>query len=228
MSKKFNHKWAALPKLKQVNRQTGRKYETEDGLESYPSITTVLGKTKDQTPIKKWRKRVGEANANKISAMATRRGTSMHKLCEQYLLNEKIDDDNFDGNLLFLGIKPHLERLDNVRALESRLISRKLSVAGTVDCIAEYDGELAIIDFKTSSKPKKLEYIEDYLLQGAFYFTAYYELTGELAKKITILISVQDGTVQTFELKGKDIIEQVEKLKIRIKEYYYYESNMSE
>lgn len=217
--KKFNHKWASLPTLKQVNSENGRKYETDDGLESYPSITTVLGKTKDQTFLHQWRKRVGYDNANKITAMATRRGTSMHKLCEQYLLNENVEDDNVDGNYLFLGIKPHLERLDNVRALESRLISRKLSVAGTVDCIAEHDGELAIIDFKTSSKPKKLEYIEDYLLQGAFYFTAYYELTGELAKKITILISVQDGTVQTFELRGREIVEQVEKLKIRIKEY---------
>lgn len=220
--KKFNHSWAQLPTLRQVNSNNGRKYETDDGLESYPSITTVLGKTKDPTPIKKWRARVGESAANKISNMATRRGTSMHKLCEQYLLNETVEDDNVDGNFLFLGIRPHLERLDNVRALESRLISRKLSVAGTVDCIAEYDGELAIIDFKTSSKPKKPEWIEDYLLQGAFYFTAYYELTGELPKKITIMIAVQDGSMQIFELRGKEIIEQVEKLKIRIKEYYYY------
>ena len=219
MSKQFEHKWVEIPKLKQINTEKGRRYEV-NGEVAYPSITTVLSKTKDQSALFAWKKRVGEETAQKITTMSARRGTSMHKLCEQYLLNEEIDDDNLDGHLLFRGIRPILDRLDNVRALESGLFSHKLSVAGTVDCIAELDGVLSIVDFKTSRREKKKEWIEDYFMQGAFYFTAYHEITGELPKQIAILISVQDGTTQEFIVKGREIIHWTEELKKRIEEYY--------
>ncbi len=222
MLKKFKHNWVTLPKLKQINSEDGRKYAVNEKVK-YPSITTVLGKTKDLSYLKEWRKRVGEEHANKVTAAATSRGTSMHKLCEDYLLNQDLDDlGSTSGELLFRGIRPYLDRIDNVRALESGLFSHKLHVAGTVDCIADYDGELTIIDFKTAKSAKRESYIHDYFMQGAFYFTSFYELTGELPKQILVLISVQDGSVQEFFVKGKEIIYWTEQLKERIKKYESY------
>lgn len=219
MLKKFNHSWVDLPKLKQINTEEGRRYAVNEEVK-YPSITTVLGKTKDTTALKEWRKRVGEEYANKVTKAATTRGTSMHKLCENYLLNEALDDlGSTSGELLFRGIRPFLDRIDNVRALESGLFSHKLHVAGTVDCVADYDGELTIIDFKTAKSPKRESYIHDYYMQGCFYYTSFYELTGMLPKQILVLISVQDGSVQEWFVKGKDIIHWTEQLRERIKEY---------
>ena len=224
MLKKFKHNWVTLPKLKQINSEDGRKYAINEEVK-YPSITTVLGKTKDLSYLKEWRKRVGEEHANKVTAAATSRGTSMHKLCEDYLLNQDLDDlGSTSGELLFRGIRPYLDRIDNVRALESGLFSHKLHVAGTVDCIADYDGELTIIDFKTAKATKRESYIYDYFMQGAFYFTSFYELTGELPKQILVLISVQDGSVQEFFVKGKEIIHWTEQLKERIKKYESYQT----
>lgn len=218
-SKIFNHNWVEIPKIKQINTEDGRRYEVNERAK-YPSITTVLSKTKDLRPLLEWRKRVGEEYAQKVTTAATTRGTSMHKLCENYLLNEELDDlGSTSGELLFRGIRPYLDRIDNVRALESGLFSHKLHVAGTVDCIADYDGELSIIDFKTARTVKRESYIHDYFMQGAFYFTSFYELTGELPKQILILISVQDGSVQEFKVRGRDIIHWTEQLKERIKQY---------
>ena len=185
----------------------------------------MLGATSDKTALFEWRKRVGEEQANKISAMATRRGTSMHKLCEQYLNNEPVEDDNIDGNLLFRTIRPTLDRIDNVRCLETPLYSHTFRVAGTVDCIAELDGNLAVIDFKTSNRPKKSEWIEGYFIQACFYWAAYSEITGEIPKRAAILISVQDGSKQEFILGPKDIIKYTEELKKRVGTYYNEHTN---
>ena len=224
MSKKFKNNLKQFPTLKQINTPEGRRYETEDRVR-VPSITTVLGDTADKSALFEWRKRVGEERANQISLNATTRGTKMHTLCEKYLLNEDLGElGNDAGELLFKGIRPLLDKVDNIKCLESRLLSKKLGVAGTVDCIAEYDGNLAVIDFKTSRRVKKEEYIQDYYLQGCFYYTAYYEMTGELPKQISILISVEDGSTQVFTLKGREIIENTEKLKKRIRHWYYKNS----
>ena len=224
MSKRFNHKSVTIPKLKQINSDEGRRYLIEGTETKYPSITTVLSATGDKTALFEWRKRVGEEQANKVSAMATRRGTSMHKLCEQYLSNEKVEDDNIDGNFLFNGIRPVLDRINNVRCLETPLYSHTFRVAGTVDCIAELDNTLSIIDFKTANRPKKREWIEDYFIQGCFYWAAYSEIAGEIPKRVAILVSVQDGTTQEFILSGPDIRKYTEKLKKRI-EFYYNDIN---
>ena len=230
------HCWVQTENLKQINTPEGRRYSGEGGFK-YPSITTVLGKTDDKTALFEWRKRVGEEKANAISRNATRRGTSMHKLCERYLKNEEVDapkptaaqDLEFEdigdgdwtaGQLMFSAIRPLLNRIDNVRILEKPLVSHALRVAGTVDCVAEVDGTLAIIDFKTSRRPKSKNHIEGYFMQGAFYFAAYYEMTKELPKQIAIMISVQDGTNQLFQISGREIIHWTEKLKERINLYY--------
>lgn len=235
--KKFNHCLVELPKLKQINTPEGRRYSIEGTEFRYPSITSVLGGTADKSGLHEWRKRVGEEKANAISRAATTRGTSMHKLCERYLLNEDVqapkptaaEDLEFEtitegdwsaGQLMFSSIRPLLDRCDNIRILEKALYSHRLKVAGTVDCIGELDGELAVIDFKTSRRPKRKENIEDYFMQGAFYFNAYYEITGELPKKISILISVQDGTCQEFTLTPKEVIHYTKELEKRIEMFY--------
>jgi len=209
--KTFNHSFKEIPKLKQINTEKGRRYGIDEK-KKYPSITTVLNDTADKTWLYEWRNRVGAEKANAISKAATTRGTAMHKLCEKYLLNEDIGpyyDESTMGTFLFANIKPALERMDNIRALESTLYSDALGVAGTVDCIAELDGNLSIIDFKTASRPKQESKIEDYFLQGCFYFTAYYERTGELPNQIAILISVQDSSYQEFKISGREIIRYI-------------------
>lgn len=216
----FEHKWASIPKIRQVNSDSGRLYEVEGEGKAYPSITSVLGGTANKDSLHRWRQRVGEKKADQISQAATRRGTKMHSLCEQYLLNNELDDEGqFDAQLLFNNIKPLLNKITTVRCLETGLFSDKLKVAGTVDCVAEYDGKLTVIDFKTSNKPKKVGMINDYFLQGCFYWTAYYELTGEMPDQIAILISNLEGGVQEFIIPKGDIIPYVEKLRERIKTY---------
>ena len=223
--KKFNHNWVTIPKLKQLNLPEGRRYLIEGTETKYPSITTLLSATSDNSSLHAWRRRVGEKEANRVSTMATRRGTSMHKLCEQYLLNEDIDDDNLDGNMLFKGLRPVLDKIDNVRCLETPLFSHTFKIAGTVDCIAEFEGKLSIIDFKTASKPKKVEWIDNYFMQGCFYFWSYFEITGEMPEQICILVSVQDGSTQEFILTKSDIIKYTEDLKKRAEAYYYNVNN---
>lgn len=224
LHKKFTHNPIKTPLIEQKNLDTGRKYVI-DGDKAYPSITTVLSKTKDQTFLHEWRKRVGVEKAQKITTAAATRGTKMHDLCERYLKNENLGDVGFSkGELLFKTIKPALDNFDNIRALETGLVCHRLGIAGTVDCIAEVDGVLTVIDFKTSSKPKKESYIEDYFLQGSFYFNAFHEMTGEIPKQILILISVEDGELQKFVIKGKDIITYTEMLKARKEAYDFNET----
>jgi hypothetical protein len=205
--------------LNRIDAEDGRKYETPNG-KKYPSITTVLGDTADKSALFAWKKRVGEEKAAAISLAATTRGTAMHQLCEDYLSNEPLSDDHVAGNFMFLGIRPALDRINNVRMLEASLYSDALKVAGTVDCIAEIDGKLSVIDFKTSKSPKKEEWISDYFMQAAFYCVAYHEIYEELPKQLAILISVQNGTYQEFIVEGKDMIYWVERLKTRIEMYY--------
>lgn len=199
----FEHEWAKIPKLQRVDGENQRLYT--DGEVSYPSITTVLSATADKSSLYEWKRRVGEEQANKISQAATRRGTAMHTLCEKYLLNEIAEDkENPDAMLLFQNIKPLLDKITTVKALETGLFSHKLRVAGTVDCIADYDGKLTVIDFKTSAKEKKSEWISDYFIQACFYFWAFYEQTGEMPEQIAILIS-SPAAVQEFIVPKKDI-----------------------
>lgn len=214
----FELRLVSIPKLNRVEKNGVRLYEVED--KAYPSITTVLSKTSDQSSLHEWRRRVGEEKANKISASASRRGTALHSLCEKYLLNEEVETEHADAQLLFNYIKPHLDNVTEVKCLEAGLYSHTLKVAGTVDCIAVYKGKLTVIDFKTSSKKKKAEHIENYFLQGCFYFWAYYEITGEMPEQIVILITTTDGDVQEFTVPKGDIINWTQRLNDRIGAYY--------
>jgi len=209
----FEHDFIEVPKLKQVTNPNERYYENSKG-SRFPSITTVLGQTKDMTKLMEWKKRVGEEEANRISRKATTHGTKFHKECERYLLNE-----DFEHSLLFRAVRPTLDRIISVKCLETVLYSEYLGVAGTVDCIAEMDGELSVIDFKTSRTTKKEEWIEDYFIQAAFYFYAFYERTKILPSNTKIIVTTNDGKVQEFTQSARNNKYWVERLKTRINLY---------
>ncbi len=191
-----------FPDLKATTTKKGRTYQVEGA--SYPSVTTVIGHSKKKS-IMEWRKRVGEEEANRVSKRATTRGNKCHKLAELYLLNEDISkykDDPLSMGL-FYQIKPYLDSINNIHALEAPLHSKLLKLAGRVDCIAEYNGELAIIDFKTSTKTKREEWIHDYFAQETAYAIMFQELTGLQVKKLVTIIACETGSPQLFEIYDK-------------------------
>ena len=220
--KTFIHNELLTPvQMETITIDGNRYYLTPTG-NKHKSVTTVIGNNKAKKQgIMEWRKRVGEEQANKISVAATTRGTKMHTLCEKYLLNEEVNDLGYSqGELLFRSIKPSLDEFETIRALETTLYSKRLQVAGTVDCVAEIGNVLTVVDFKTASKEKKKEWIEDYFLQGAFYLNAFYELSGEIPKSVKILIALETGGTQIFDLAGKEIIHYSKELEKRIEKYY--------
>lgn len=171
----FNHVTLEFPKLKRITADNGsRVYETPSG-KAYPSVTTVVGLVKKDI-INEWRKRVGDAEANRISSIAANRGTRMHTYCEKYLLNEEVTPTLFDTEM-FGKLKPHLNDINNIHALEQPLFSDHLQVAGTVDCVAEYKGKMSVIDFKTSKRIKHIDDIHDYFMQCSAYAVAFEEMT---------------------------------------------------
>ena len=205
-----------FPDLKAKTTAQGRRYFVEGN--AYPSVTTVIGEKKKKS-IVEWRRKVGDEEANKISKRATTRGNKCHKLAEDYLSNKPLD--RYRDDVLSLGlfhqIRPYIDRINNIHALEESLYSHTLRLAGRVDCIAEYDEELAIIDFKTSTKFKREEWIQDYFSQETAYAIMFQELTGLKVKQLVTIIAVETGTPQVF-IK-KDILTYVPKLKEYI-DYY--------
>lgn len=178
---------------------SGRLYTTPDG-RKYPSITTVLSILNEEH-IAAWRKKVGEDEANKISYRAATRGTAVHELIEKYIDNDPEYSKGFMPNVVqnFIDLKSVLDsRLDNVRAQEVPLYSDHLRVAGRVDCVAEFDGRLSIIDFKTARKPKKREWITNYFAQEAAYAIMWEERTGEPITQLVTLITVDNEPPQVF------------------------------
>ncbi len=186
----FTHIPYEYPKLQRITSDDGtRVYQTPTGAK-YPSVTTVTGLLKKKQ-ILEWRKSVGEATANEISSKAARRGTRIHTLCEKYLSNEEIPSSYFDQEM-WDGFKPRLDSIDNIWALEQPLYSDYLQVAGTVDCVAEYEGKLSVIDFKTSRKLKSKDDIHDYFIQCSAYAVAFEERTGKPVSRIVIMMAVDD------------------------------------
>ena len=216
----FAHKPLELPELTRSTLPSGRTYNTPEG-NSYPSITTLLGKTSDKSFLIAWRKRIGAEKAQQITTKAANRGTAMHALCEDYVNNDELREvKNPMGDMLFKIMKPALDRIDNVRAQESFLYSDKLRVAGQVDCIADFDGKLTTIDYKSSSKLKREDWISDYFLQTCFYSYALYEMTGLVVEQVAILIACETGDLQIFTLDKKEIMQWTGGLVERIGEYY--------
>jgi len=189
--KNFNYVGSDLTELQTENIDGRRFYKTPNG--SYQSITTLLSNL-SKAGIQAWRARVGEEEANRISTKASRQGTAVHALCEQYIKNE----ENFlDGKMphlveMFESIISLLDRIDNVHVTEGAMYSDDLKLAGRTDLIAEFDGHLAIIDYKTSRKIKTWEMCHSYFMQGAFYAHAYEERTGIPINNIVIIMAVEN------------------------------------
>ena len=201
----FNHVPAVLPPLERETVDGVRYYKVPDAdefvkLVSITSVTSFWNREK----FAKWRKKVGEDKANEITRKATSRGTDTHTLIEHYLLNEEtLPEVQPISDFLYKIAKPTLNNIDNIHALEGSLYSKQLGVAGTVDCIAEYDGELAVIDFKTAAAPKPIDWIDGYFVQAAAYACMYYELTGISVKKLVIIMTCEDGECVVYEERDK-------------------------
>jgi genome maintenance exonuclease 1 len=202
----FTHIDLDLPKLERetVNGVRYYKVPDEDEILKLFSITSVTSH-KNREFFANWRKRIGEEKADKITRQATSRGTDMHTLTENYLLNvPELPQVQPLSDFLFKIAKPELNKINNIHALESSLYSKVLGIAGTVDCIAEYNGELSVIDFKTSKKPKPVEWIEHYFVQAVAYACMLYELTGITVKKLVIIMSCENGECVVYEEYDKE------------------------
>ena len=190
--KKFNHVGSDLQELTTENIDGKRHYVVPNG-DKYISITTLLSEL-SREGISRWRKRVGATEANRISTKASRQGTAVHALCEQYIKNEEGFLTESMPHLveMFESIQPLLDRIDNVHVTEGALYSDDLQLAGRTDLIAEFDGKLAIIDYKTSRRIKTWSMCHSYFMQGAFYAHAYEERTGIPINNIVIIMAVEN------------------------------------
>ena len=196
----FNHVDLDLPTLERETIDGVRYYQTPEGNKKLVSITSVISYINRQIFID-WRKKVGTEEADKITREATSRGTDYHTLAENHLGNKEFEHGTVQplSEFLFFQSKDTLNHIDKVHALESSLYSLELGIAGTVDCIAEYDGELAVIDFKTSKKPKPREWIDHYYVQCAAYACMLFEMTGIMVKKFVIIMSCENGECVVYE-----------------------------
>ena len=190
--KQFEYELLEFAELQRIDGPI-RLYETPEG-KRYPSVTTVLGKMTDKSALEAWRKRVGEDEAVRVSTRASTRGTNVHTMCENYVLGHDIDTSMPHNMMMFNQIKKVLdEKVDMIRATECTLFSDHLKLAGSCDLIANYDDRLSIIDYKTSAKRKRKDWIEGYFLQASLYSYMLWEMTDILVKDIVIIIGVDDS-----------------------------------
>jgi len=203
--------------------ESGRTYLTPAG-NRYPSVTTVLGSLNKQA-IQAWRDKIGHDQAQKISNLAATRGTKLHAICESYVSNQLSDLKyrTLMPNIkeLFSQLKPILdENLGNIYAIEQALYSDELKVAGRVDLIAEWNGILSIIDFKTSSKPKRENWIENYFLQCTTYAIAVNERANIFPEQIVVAIAVEGNDPQIFVKETKNYLDRTREV------MYNYQRNL--
>ena len=196
----FNHQVKCFPLDMKAEMVDGKRvYLTPDG-KHYPSVTTVIGSNaKKQAGLARWRARVGKEKAAAISSRSAARGTKYHSIVEDYF-NNKLDIDEYKKyplpTIMFHNSKHVLDRINNIYLQEGALYSNHLEIAGRVDCIAEFDGELSIIDFKTSAEPKKETYMYDYFLQETAYACCLQELYSLTVKQLVTIVACENGETQ--------------------------------
>ena len=212
MLKKYNssHVWVNGKRCYQVQGKV------------FPGVTTLLGKTKpdkDKFSLLSWRKRVGENEANRISQDACKRGSIIHEQIENTIQNiDFIPNESVDG--FWQSMKNDvIPRVSNPQLIEG-CVWHPFGFAGTVDCVADFDGELAIIDWKTSGKPKKEEWITDYKLQVSAYCAAVNRLYGLQIKKGVVAIALDNQPAQVFVIESEEMLTNWYAFKQRIKQYY--------
>ena len=203
-----------------VSKDGVRFYPIPGASKYYPSVTSITS-FKNAQFFKDWRSKIGEDEANRITARATQRGTAFHNIAEDYFKGELNLDRYLENNPLsvrmFQAAKSTLNKIDKIHCLETFLYSHYLGLAGRVDCIAEFNGELAVIDFKTSTKEKQEAYIENYFVQETAYAAMFLERSGIEVKKIVTLIATEEGSIQVFEKYNLD--DYLQLLKSYIEEF---------
>lgn len=186
----FDHELIEFQELESVTTDDGRFYTTPEG-KVYPSVTTVLGKTKDQSHLQEWKDRIGEEAAAYESKRAADRGTALHLLCEKLVLNQPIDlrKELPVPVQLFVQLRPIIqENVNNIMGVEAPLYSDYLGVAGRCDLIAKFQGKNSIIDYKSSNNVKQRDWIEDYFIQTSMYAVMFEERTGIPIPQLVIMI----------------------------------------
>ena len=215
-----------IPDVEPVNNNGIRYYKVPDTDKYFPSVTSITS-FKNAQFFKEWRTKIGEDEANRITARATQRGTAFHNIAEDYFKGELNLDRYLENNPLsvrmFQAAKSTLNKINKIHCLETFLYSHYLGLAGRVDCIAEFNGELAVIDFKTSTKEKQEAYIENYFVQETAYAAMFLERSGIEVKKIVTLIATEEGSIQVFEKYNLD--DYLQLLKSYIEEFVGYKAN---
>jgi len=186
--------------LSALTTKKGRIYNTPIG--DFPSITTVLRKTKDNSWLWEWRNRIGREEADRITSYSSSRGTKVHKHMENHMDGKEVDlsSASEDEIQMFNGLKMYDSKITKIYGKEVPLYSKELKFAGRADLIGEWENTPAVIDYKTSRKIKKREWIKDYFLQGTAYALAHDELYGTQINLIVILITVENDIPQCFTL----------------------------
>ena len=195
----------------------GFRFYDIDG-KAYPSVTSVLG-IKKKAELQGWREKIGEDVANWEMGRAARRGKATHLLVEEYLKGQTPSERGVLPLGLFKLLRPYIDQIDNIHLLETIMYSPKLTIAGQVDCVAEYNGKLSVIDFKTANKERQESWIENYFPQTTAYAHMYEETFGTPIEQIVILIASEDGSVQTFIKNKADYEEELGK---SIQNFYKY------
>jgi len=198
--KKFKHNFLPEVKLEEIKIDGKRFYVTPEK-NKYPSVTTVLGSVMDKTKLFEWQARVGKEKADQIKTKAARRGTKLHKLCEDYVLNK---DEYLKDHLpitidLFKQVEPFIDKnVEEVLGIELPLYSDFLGTAGRCDMVCKMNGKNVVVDYKTSTKPKKEEWIESYFLQLTTYSMMIEERYKIDVPYIIVVIACEEGELQTF------------------------------
>ena len=219
MTKKFNFidlNKSKLPVTK-GKKVDGFRFYDIDG-KAYPSVTSVLG-IKKKAELQGWREKIGENVANWEMGRAARRGKATHLLVEEYLKGKTPSERGVLPLGLFKLLRPYIDQIDNIHLLETIMYSPKLTIAGQVDCVAEYNGKLSVIDFKTANKERQESCIDNYFLQTTAYAQMYEETFGKSIDQIVILLASEDGSVQNFVKEKKDYMTPLMK---SIDEFYKY------
>lgn len=201
-----------LPELEQLSTNYGRFYRTPEG-NLYPSVTTVLGSTGDDTWLKEWRAKVGEDEANRVSSRASRRGTRIHKYAEDYITTGQVECESIFDQIVVNSLKPVFNRVSDVKVIEARLYSHILKSAGTVDLIANFDSTISIIDWKTSRNPKYKDQIHGYFIQASAYAVMFWELFKIPVRQIVIVIAVDMDQPQVYIEKVDHWVNEYKKLR---------------
>jgi hypothetical protein len=203
----FTHNFLPKIHMKCVTGEDGTRFYTTPEGNSYKSVTTFLKEYFDKPYLKKWKKNVGEKKAKEIVLAAQKRGKSLHWVIETYLLNNELDLSEFPVTKgLFVKIKPFVNKLDNIRLMESPLYSDELKLAGSPDVIADYDGVLSICDFKsnTFALKKRIDLV-DYMLQVACYAIMFNERFGLMPKQAVVIIASPNNSEGVVKIEKMDL-----------------------